>query len=152
MQARGCLPARRAPRLASSPGQPLRSARRRRAREPRGRRRRGGRRTFSRGWTRRSVAGRGRAGPVFFSGNVQIIFVTESAEDGACLRCARPLPSPAPPSTRRRLPCERVMPPKNPRRRAPRRRRRRGALASLPPPPEEDLEQDSGSEDPPLAR
>lgn len=108
--------------------------------------------TFSRGWTRRSVAGRGRAGPVFFSGERSNYFCNGSRPRTGRARGARVLSLLRPhSSTRRRLPCERVMPPKTPRRAA------AAAAAAAeppppPPPPEEDPEQDSGSEDLPLAR
>lgn len=111
--------------------------------------------TFSRGWPRRSVAGRGRAGPVFFSGERSNYFCNGSRPRTGRARGARVLSLPRPSSSaRRRLPSERVMPPKTPRRAA----AAAAAAAAepppppLPPPPEEDPEQDSGSEDLPLAR
>lgn len=84
----------------------------------------------------------------FFSGDVEIIFVTGVGRGRGVPRRARVLP-PRPASTvPGLLPRGRVMPPKIPRRAA-----AAAAEPPAPPPlPEEDPEQDSGPEDLPLAR
>lgn len=88
--------------------------------------------TFSRGWTRRSVAGRGRACR-FFSGDIHIIFVTGVGRGRGVPRRARVLPpGPASPlagcrsgraSCRPKPPGEQLPPPQQPPRRRPLLRR-----------------------------
>lgn len=97
--------------------------------------------TFSRGWTRRLVAGQGRACG-FFSGDIHIIFVTGVGRGRGVTRRARGLPPrPSSPlggscfggaSCRPKPPGEQPPPPPHPLRRCRRRRRRRPLLRRTP--------------------